>query len=351
MLSEIKINNFKCFDHIELELGNLNLLLGMNSSGKSSLIQAILLILQQGLAIKRIKKKEFLFNTPPFQDIRNFITNAKEVEIETSIRIDKTMYTLSLNILDEGYGGTFDGGIDDAVFPPITYVSSDRIGARDVYSNQYSSYSSDKFHYFDESAMDYFNKYQKTPVEESIIQDKTISHTLEGQVNYWLTYILNSEIGVEDISGTDYVKAQYKYKDNRFVRPKHIGTGLSYVISILIAGLLSKQNSIIIIENPEIHLHPKAQSRLMEFLIFIATRERQLIIETHSDHIFNGLRKAIKKENISDKEFKTYFFELDKDGLSVPHEINFGKNGNLLKYQAGLFDQFDDDLDELLGLK
>ncbi|MBO0565475.1 hypothetical protein EXQ38_04210 [Clostridium botulinum] len=89
-----------------------------------------------------------------------------------------------------------------------------------------------------------------------------------------------------------------------------MGSGLSYLISIIIICLSLEENEALIIENPEIHLHPKAQSRLTEFFIFISKANRQLVIETHSDHFFNGVRVAIANGTISNEEVSINFFKL-----------------------------------------
>lgn len=99
------------------------------------------------------------------------------------------------------------------------------------------------------------------------------------------------------------------------------------------------------------HLHPKAQSKLAEFLAFIANNGIQLVIETHSDHIFNGVRKSIKKQLISKDDVSVYYFKMNEDKLlSNPVKVIFDDNGIVSNHQRGLFDQFDDDLDELLGI-
>ena len=119
---------------------------------------------------------------------------------------------------------------------------------------------------------------------------------------------------------------------------------------VVISALSCKKGSLFIIENPEIHLHPGAQSKLLEFLSFLSARGLQIIVETHSDHIFNGLRKSIKQKKISAEQAKVYFFKLDENYLSRPVLIEIDENGIVKNYEKGFFDQFDEDLDDLLGL-
>ena len=88
----------------------------------------------------------------------------------------------------------------------------------------------------------------------------------------------------------------------------------------------------------------------MEFLSFLAAKGLQIIVETHSDHIFNGLRKSMKQKRISAEQERVYFFKLDEHYLSRPVFIKIDENGIIKNYEKGFFDQFDEDLDDLLGL-
>ena len=163
-------------------------------------------------------------------------------------------------------------------------------------------------------------------------------------------YILNSFVTTEDVVGTDYVKCFYTNDQGMPVRPKNTGAGLSYLISIIVMCLLSKKNDIIIIENPEIHLHPNAQAKVCEFLYFISSADRQLFIETHSDHVFNGIRVGIATKIMNADDIAVNFFSFDSKNCTQNNVIEFGKRGRILNYIDGLFDQFDIDLNRMLEI-
>ena len=186
-------------------------------------------------------------------------------------------------------------------------------------------------------------------LDENLIKSKN-SYTLLYQVNYWLKYIIGANINIENIVGTDIVKAQYSIIEGISSRPKNVGSGISYLISILIMCLGSKKNDIIIIENPEIHLHPLSQSRLCQFLYFIGRSGRQLFVETHSDHFFNGIRAGIATNEMKNEDIKVLFFNLNEKNCTLSTEISFGKSGKILNPVDNLFDQFDIDLNKMLGL-
>ena len=114
--------------------------------------------------------------------------------------------------------------------------------------------------------------------------------------------------------------------------------------------LSAKPGSLLLIENPEAHLHPRGQSKLAELIALTAQSGVQVIIETHSDHIFNGILKAVSSSKVEKENVKVHYFELDETNTSINTEIQFSDKGRILNPQKGFFDQFDDDLDELLGL-
>ena len=119
----------------------------------------------------------------------------------------------------------------------------------------------------------------------------------------------------------------------------------------MVVCLSAKENDFIIIENPEIHLHPKAQARLADFFCFVSKSNIQILIETHSDHIFNGVRRNIKSKMLSLGDISLNFFSFDGGNqLSRHHNITLNESGAVKTHHSGLFDQFSTDLDDLLGI-
>ena len=103
----------------------------------------------------------------------------------------------------------------------------------------------------------------------------------------------------------------------------------------------AKKGNIIIIENPEIHLHPKSQARLGEFFAFIASKGIQLIIETHNDHILNKVAYEIFKGNLSKDDVIIHYFSLPykKRTLYFNDKGNFvNKQGKETQFPEGFFD-------------
>ncbi len=354
MLEVLNIHNFKCFHNSEIRLKNLNLFCGTNSSGKSSAIQALLL-----LAHNTTENVSAPLNSPwislgSFNEVRNSIKNAKTFTVSTATNKHTFEVIFSqpedetIDVETEIENGAKEL-IDLLNFQNrhIFYLAATRIGPADYYNKNF-----DKYNFFGnngEFVIDFFAKNQKNPLVKELQKDLS-GTTLYTQVNHWLDHILNVNLKIEEMGNTNTYSAKYAYKNNKDVRPYHIGSGVSYILGVIIAGLSAKKDDIVIIENPEIHLHPKAQSDLAEFLCFIANAGIQIIVESHSDHIFNGIRKAISNKTISQKHVSINFFELDENLLTKNTKIELSDNGRVIKHINGLFDQFDNDLDELLRL-
>ncbi|MCI9134684.1 MAG: DUF3696 domain-containing protein [Lachnospiraceae bacterium] len=186
--------------------------------------------------------------------------------------------------------------------------------------------------------------------EKDFIYDKSTKVTLGGQVDYWLERILGYRISAEEIPGTELIRVSYSDRElGKNIRPKNVGTGVSYIAEIIIAAFSCKIGDVLIVENPEIHLHPSGQAELMGFLVFLARQGLQIIMETHSDHIFNGLRRCVSGDQITRDKVCIYFFWKDEEKLSVPVEIILDEDRHVKNQQDGLFDQIEKDLDIILG--
>lgn len=343
MLTKISIRDFKCFKFAELSLKNLTLLTGVNSSGKSSVIQAMLLLMQQKEAGKNPLNGKFV-HLGFIQDIKNWITNPKKIQIEVQTQKERCYIQLDLNGQIQKKGLEFISDID------FVYLSAERIGVEDVYKQNLTNEF--RIGIYGEYAFDYLSRERMNELREPVFCYHDAGINLGNQVDYWLNYIMGYYVTAEQVNGTEIVKVSYRREGNiaKEVKPYQVGTGISYVASVIISALSCKKESIFIVENPEIHLHPCAQARLMEFFCFLAKQGLQIIIETHSDHMFNGVRKGIKADRIFSENTSVYFFKNTNDFLSEPIPIQIDENGIIRNHEKGLFDQFDDDLDELLGL-
>ncbi len=368
MINNVKVKGLKSIDCLDIELKKLNILVGTNSSGKSTFIQSILLA-SQNINNLSSPLNGKLVSLGEFRETRNHIINAQAIGI--NIDFDDSNYAFTIVESDENkedFSKLIDDSnleSDDENNPLITkelldrfrglymdrriyYLSSSRIGHRDIYEKNYSN--DFKFGLEGEYCLHYFEKHKGFILDDRLTNIYKVSNTLESQVNYWLKYIVGMELSTTDIKETDRIKANF-ISGSRSIRTKNVGSGISYLVSIIIMCLSIKEEDTIIIENPEIHLHPKAQSKLIEFFIYIANTNRQIILETHSDHIFNGVRVAVTRKQINDDDYTINFFSLDDRGCTKVDNIKVSKRGRIVDAPEGLFDQFEIDIDRMLGLK
>ncbi|MCY4368032.1 MAG: DUF3696 domain-containing protein [bacterium] len=125
-----------------------------------------------------------------------------------------------------------------------------------------------------------------------------------------------------------------------------VGVGVSQLLPVLVLCLLSKPGSVILLEQPELHLHPALQQRLADFFIAISRSGRQLIVETHSEYMLSRLRRRIA-EDPEDQLLdvaKIIFAERDRTtGLSTFRNIDLTPYGNMTEWPKGFFDQASED--------
>lgn len=369
MIKSISVSALKSIKELSIDCSRLNLFVGTNSSGKSTFLQALLLLKQHKLNGRYISLGDF-------REVRNYSLPNNSIKLE--VTQTGTCQTEGLEYIEDKERDSYSADMycvkSNGEHEPIEeagdsfilssdkfhYLSCHRIGVNDIYSK--NMMDEKDFGIDGEYALAYLLKNEGENIdEELLVKDNSITNSLLEQVNYWLYNIVNMRLSIDDIKKTNYL--QVKYNNNPanassealYCRPVNVGSGISYLISIIITCLGSEKDSVIIIENPEIHLHPKAQSRLCDFLYFVSKAERQIFVETHSDHKFNGIRAGVATSQIDRDDISVNFFALNKKYETESSSILFGENGNFTGTNKSmglddLFDQFDLDLDRMLGL-
>jgi predicted ATPase len=173
---------------------------------------------------------------------------------------------------------------------------------------------------------------------------KYIFHELFDQ---WIKDLLGSEYLIRSELYKDKSKL-FVYEPNRNIKftLQQVGSGISQLLPMLVLILTSKQNDILLIENPELDLHPKLQAQFVDLCIFAIENGRKLVIETHSEHIVNRVRLRIKERNELLDRICIYFF-MKQDGDISYTPIAVTKDGKIEEWPEQFFDQTYQDL---LGL-
>lgn len=176
------------------------------------------------------------------------------------------------------------------------------------------------------------------------------SGTLKEACQEWLSYL-----GViEDFHTRDKGKFGYELfvktaQGEQWQDLTHVGVGVSQVLPIVLMFLLSTINDILIFEQPELHLHPKVQSRLCDLFLTMAADQRQCIIETHSEYLINRLRLRIAQDDeVTKIENSAVFFINKKNGTSVYEQISLNKYGSIVNWPEDFFDQTDREVENIL---
>lgn len=348
MINSLYIKNFKSIEEYRFELGTLNLFVGPNSSGKSSAIQALLLACDNALADSNEHKLVCKhLKTPSFKEVRNFVTNAKTFEVT----VDDV--EMSFTPADDFMTGTmvaqskgFDAKELGMLTGKVLYLPAARTSElSETRINQ--DPDSNPLGLFGEFVIDYVQNHKDDLIPDAVIKDRS-SLTFSGQLNYWLKKLTGYNIHVQ-LDGAEY-KVRYIGVGGKEIHPHHVGTGVSFITGVLIAGLAScMDGGLLIVENPEIHLHPAAQADIIDFLAMIAGAGSQVMVETHSDHLFNGVRRLLRGKTMEEQMARVFNFRRADNGTSVIRTVKLNQYGGIDNDEPGLFDQFDRDLAAIIG--
>lgn len=374
MIQNLTIKNFKAHSNTSLELKNLNILSGINGVGKSSVFQALLLlrqsqennVLSRGLQLNKPYCYIGDFSDAIYQyadnDTIEFILNSIENGNQSwKFRPDKN------NLRKD--------------FIPIVGTASNNVENISVFN--------DNFHYLSASRMIksesstfsveskrmlsiekgqaelvahflfYWGKEKKEKVRfENLIHPSTADKDLLSQTTAWEREI-SPNVNVVPVKNENSYSIKYSFnkqgdKTNEY-SSENVGFGLSYALPIIVAALSSDQNSLILVENPEAHLHPRGQSELAKLLALAAQSGVQIIIETHSEHIINGVLVACKKFEKGEKGIekdlvRIYNFKRDEDKhCAIAERIIILADGKVDRQPEDFFEQTEKDLNYLLG--
>ncbi|MCK4663968.1 MAG: DUF3696 domain-containing protein [Bacteroidales bacterium] len=239
------------------------------------------------------------------------------------------------------------------------YISAERIGPQDLYEAS-SIIVSDKkqLGLLGEYAAYFINVFgSEYNVKEELRHPKATSEKLNAQLNAWLSEIISPGVSLNTkyIPEVNKVILDYQFdlgnsKTNSF-RPKNVGFGISYVLPIVLVLLTAEENKIIVIENPESHIHPRGQAELGKLISLAAQTGAQLFIETHSDHILNGIRVAVKENSIDKSDVNIMYFDkvtTDKEQYSSVKHIEIDNNGELSEYPKDFLDEWSNQLLKLI---
>lgn len=380
MITNIRLRNFKSHKETLLNFGNLTVLCGQNGVGKSSIIQSLLLLRQTN---KKNRLNEILdlnsplcfigksndaiyrFSNVGFENLIGIDLKGEELEYSWIFEIPRHQNKAYLKRVNDVRAS--DGYEDLSLFSNnFQYLSAFR-GIEyitDDYAVEFEKQISVNEGKGELVAQFLFEYGKKLKVIEGLKHPLEDDDFLLSQVSAWEREISNNINVVAIPFGESYdikysfdtAKSGEMYGSIDELSKKNVGFGLSYVLPIIVAILSAEKGSLLLIENPEAHIHPYGISKLAELICIAAEAGIQIIIESHSDHIINGIlvqskrfetskgEKGINKENL-----KIYYFDRDDiEHKTITTQIKVNDGGRTENRVVGFFDQIGKDLRKII---
>ena len=384
MLRRIDLRHFKCFTLLKLPLSPLTLLSGANASGKSSVLQALALLHQtmrehewslrlmlNGAAVRLGTVSDVIDQAHGRRAVGiTLLDDEREVRWEfTGERTEMSMETVRV-------GGAFgDVGKDESkvlrhLLPwspgeevwagsladrlcDLSYLTAERVGPRETYLLEDLRYAPVVGPRGEHAVGVLYSGGDAQVLDGLTIEDAppTRLRQVEAHMN---RFFPGCEISVERVPQANAVTLGLRTsKGMDFHRPIHTGFGLTQVLPVVVAALSARKEDLLLIENPEVHLHPAGQVAMGTFLAEVAAARVQVILETHSDHVLNGIRRAVKRGAILPEDVALHFFRLrpenESDRAAQVQSPVLDRNGNVDTWPEGFFDQFDRDMNYFAG--
>lgn len=358
MIKAIGFKDYKCFEDLnDIETRQITLLTGSNGRGKSSFFQSLLLMAQSyrsGRNLESLKINGCFVSLGTYEDIHCSNSQKNTIEFRfTTDDLDENHIELvwepcekpkyaSLRSFRVRYN---DGKITELVNSLGEYDEQNSLNIMRVAATsaiaalrQFSS-----FIYVSAERLGPTNYAVQNDESGLGIRGEQIVNLLHdmgsgfiNEVAHVISEIMGgAAINIKDID-KEFLKLTMDSKDGYGVyKPVNVGFGYSYILPVVVTPMIASPGSIIVIENPEAHLHPGAQSRMMNFLIAMAKkRGLQLFIETHSDHVINALRIATKErfEGLQESDSCIVHMFRDLDERVKTTSLLIDREGNLSDY-------------------
>lgn len=412
MITALEIENFKCFRNLRLELAQLTLLTGFNSGGKSSAVQPLLLLSQSvrarlftnsfplnGPIIKLGTVGDILPTDASVSSLvfkladRSLVTtwSATARAVDRQLELQESTFPVDLNEhpdekphqepdedqdedlhVDRDEVSTLSEEIDAETYTEtefsigypkweyttaellmgLSYLSATRTGPEDAYpapdwfregdvdvgaDGRYASY--------------WYSKYADNEVPGPRMCPGETSNSFRKQFDSWFSSLFpNAQANVQHYPSLSAYSLQFRISEfGPWRKPTNVGYGFSYVFPILVSLLAASDQQVVVIDSPEAHLHPYAQSQMGKIIAHFAAAGVQLIVETHSDHLLNGLRLAIKEAVLAPENLRIHFFTGAGEAGHGVQTLNVDRDGRVSNWPDGFFDQAEKDMNLLAG--
>ncbi|MFN8489266.1 MAG: DUF3696 domain-containing protein [Caldilineaceae bacterium] len=423
MLTELRIQNFKSWrDTGAMHFAPLTGFFGPNSSGKSSLLQFLLLLkqtsesnqLSQVLELGYDKQRAYV-NLGTFQDIifQNRVSESLEFEFEWSLGSSRQVFNALNKIIsfptapkeirfkakihqegnrhlmvdNFGYhfgsyymglqkefpslspdykfetdvagvesllGDEFDkrlapikfygfpyGWVTNMPIPPLLSILLESFFQGVLYLGPLREYPNRSYLWSGEKPSDVGNRGERAVA--ALLDEYGIQNNVAKALKH-LGLIYKIELREVRQDGSEYEVRIRQTETSPSVLLTQVGFGVSQVLPIVTLCYYAPEGSTIILEQPEIHLHPAVQAGLADvFIDVIKNRGVQIILESHSEHLLYRLQRRMAEEKLVPEDLALYFTHME-NGESKLDELKLDEYGNISNWPDNFFGERMDDL-------
>lgn len=351
MLTKMRLENFKSWRELDIDLAPITLLYGTNSSGKSSILQSLLLLMQTGEKGGG-NKVDFGGNPNDYVNLGSYRETVFNHDIEKDIVIglqfgDRFRYygsTVKIFqqkdevIIEEDSPGWLDFFVENSYGEYLNYLGPLRSKAERSYL--WSGSTPYRINTNGENAI------------AALISSERTDDDLHLGVSRWLAGLgLLEDFHISPLdSGKRFYEPLGKVI-NIESSLLDVGFGVSQVLPVVTLLFFVPENSIVLIEQPELHLHPSAQAKLADLFLEVAEkRGLQLIIESHSEHLLRRMQRRIAEVDqpfANPDNIKAYFCEATAEGSKI-QAVEVDDYGQIRNWPENFFGDLAGDLDAMM---
>ena len=376
MLNRLDLKFFKCFELLKLPLGPLTLFSGSNASGKSSVLQTLVLLHQtmrehewsrrlmlNGLAIRMGTVSDVVDKVHGRSSFEIGLVDGEET-VQWAFVGDRSEMSMAVERVTVGDRSYENPDALRYLLPPsedgttpsianrlrrLTYLTAERLGPREVYHLE-DRQTASVVGPAGEHAVSVLHLGRDEKVLGELVLSSVPNTRLRQVEERMRIFFPGCAVDVQPVPQANAVTLGLRTSDDTsFHRPIHVGFGLTQVFPIVVAALSASEQDILLIENPEVHLHPAGQAQMGQFLADVARAGIQVIVETHSDHVLNGIRRSVKANRLSAEGVVIHFFKPRSSKAPQVVSPTLDSLGNIDTWPDGFFDQFDKDMNYFAG--
>jgi len=376
MLNRLDLSKFKCFEMLKLPLAPLTLLSGSNASGKSTVLQALVLLhqtMREHEWSNRLMLNGDLLRLGTVTDVVDKVNGRQMFEIgvddgnsyyswtfagersDMSMSVNAVAINADIHVNPDSLRYLLPPNVDGEFISfanrlrCMTYITAERVGPREVYAIEDRQIAT-VVGPTGEHAVSVLHLGRDEQVISGLALEGVPPTRMRQVEERMRMFFPGCALFVNQVPQTNVVTLGIRTSpDTDYHRPVHVGFGLTQVLPIIIAALSANEGDILLIENPEVHLHPAGQALMGQFLADIAKAGVQVILETHSDHVLNGIRRSVKAERIDHEQVAIHFFRQRSEEGAQVHSPQLDRSGNIDTWPEGFFDQFDKDMNYFAG--